>query len=118
MKNLNRIFLVSGQFLEVPVSVFKSSDRRRVNVEARFMLMSILHNSFKMSFTDISRAMLKNHATVMYGIEQIEKLMDVYPEIKQKYKNLRAHIYENGLHNPIYIQKYCSLVPFSIKKYQ
>jgi chromosomal replication initiator protein len=101
--NYEQVIDASCEFLNVTKQKLVSKNRQRSLVECRSMIASLLYQDMynRLTLADIGKMLgKKDHSVVIYNIQQLDKLVEVYPEVREKYKKLHLHVY----HTLIYYQ--------------
>lgn len=79
---------VSQELGNVSTAQILGSERTFKVASARQMVYWYLWNVCKMSFSDIGKAMGKNHATILYGVRQAETMIESEKSYGSKYRKL------------------------------
>jgi len=83
-KYIEKIVDSAADFFKVDRNYIFSNKRTWKYVLARFAIYNILNKKFKMKPSYISRCFNKNHTNILYSLKQLDNVMSVHPEIKQK----------------------------------
>lgn len=67
-----------------------SDDRKRENVDARFIFYKIAKDIYKLSFTKIAKYLNKHHATILYGIKQFDLLFETDKRFRESFNSIVA----------------------------
>jgi chromosomal replication initiation ATPase DnaA len=81
------IIKLCATLFEVPVKDLVSPKRSKPIVEARFALYAALRMR-GWSYTRIGRFLGRDHATVMYGVQRAEYIMERHPLYEEKVEKL------------------------------
>ena len=60
--------------------------------EARFFFCLITRELTRMSYQSIGNYINRDHCTVLHGIKRANELIDIYPEMKSLYKEIKDEI--------------------------
>jgi len=74
---------------QIPISQLYIKRNFREIVEARSVVMYLLHRYLGMTSTEVARIFDKNHATVLHNCNKVEGFMDIdknYKELVNKFK--------------------------------
>ena len=99
----DQIVDLSCEFLMVDRKKLVSRSREQRLVEARNMIASLLYSDSYLRMTLLEIAQLlgkRDHSTIIHGNKQLDTLMQVYPDVKEMYKNLHLHVYHTLMHYP------------------
>jgi len=88
------ILQVAGKMKEwfgVSMQDMQRHTKEREIVDARYMIFWYARKHMKLSFKTIGRIFTFDHATVLYGVRQTEKLVQVDREFRLKFVNFQNH---------------------------
>ena len=66
----------------------EGTSRVRKVVDARRLYSGILRNIFRLTYHEIGDILNKNHATIIYGVRNINNLIETYPPMKERYEKI------------------------------
>lgn len=88
-KNKDRIIEQVCLHFDLPISQVYLKSRVKDIIEARSIIMYLMHKYLRMSSTDVGIVFNKDHATVLHACKKVSGFMDVdknYRELINKFK--------------------------------
>jgi chromosomal replication initiator protein len=88
-----KIIEIICDYQDVKINELKSRSRRRDITYARHLIMYFMRKRCYLTFTEIGRFFgLKDHTTIMYGVQRIEGLVEMDESAKEEVSRLKQKI--------------------------
>jgi chromosomal replication initiator protein len=94
--NSNEIVKAVSEFFQIPVEEIKGKKRFARIAEARMLTSYVLRKDryLDLGFLHIANILGgKDHSTIMHHIKQVDTLMSVEPDFKERVRNLFIYVY-------------------------
>jgi hypothetical protein len=91
-KTPENVMAACAEFYDVNAAYITYKDRTRKRVHIRQMVMKIMRDQMRFSYSQIAGIFGFDHSTAIHHIKQLNDYLCVYPEIQKEYESLIIHL--------------------------
>jgi chromosomal replication initiation ATPase DnaA len=91
-KTPENVMAACAEFYDVNAAFITYKDRTRKRVHIRQMVMKVMRDQMRFSYTQIAAVFGFDHSTAIHHIKQLNDYLCVYPEIQKEYESLIIHL--------------------------
>lgn len=91
-KTPENVMAACAEFYDVNAAFITYKDRTRKRVHIRQMVMKVMRDQMRFSFSQIAGIFGFDHSTAIHHIKQLNDYLCVYPDIQKEYESLIIHL--------------------------